>query len=275
MMLSVLTVFSLCMVLIAILGQVPAFAEGTILVTTDKASYTYGEPIFISGEIKDIDSVLHANVIVTFSDGSLAALKLVPVDADKKFNAQIIAGDSMTQIGTYTVTVQYGAENYSSTTSFEFEGPLESFVFDSSNAISSTVLVRDYDDLIKYEITGGKLLEVFPDVDAKSLIVSIDAINSGYVTLTIHRLTLDATINGQDHDFFVLIDGEEADFDEIKSSTDRVLTIAFPAGAEEIEIIGTFVVPEFGTIAAMILAVAIISIIAISTKSRLCIVSRC
>ena len=45
------------------------------------------------------------------------------------------------------------------------------------------------------------------------------------------------------------------------------------AGTEEI-IIGTFVIPEFPTIAAMILAVAIISIIAISSKSRLSIVPR-
>ena len=58
------------------------------------------------------------------------------------------------------------------------------------------------------------------------------------------------------------------------SSTDRTLTIAFPVGAEEIEIIGTFVVPEFGTIAAMILAVAIISIIAVSAKSKLSIIPR-
>ena len=81
-------------------------------------------------------------------------------------------------------------------------------------------------------------------------------------------------IDGEDDDFFVLIDGEEVDFEETTSSTDRILTIAFPAGAEEIEIIGTFVVPEFGTIAAMILAVAIISIIAISAKSRLSIIPR-
>jgi predicted secreted protein with PEFG-CTERM motif len=71
-----------------------------------------------------------------------------------------------------------------------------------------------------------------------------------------------------------LIDGEEVDFDETTTSIDRTLTIEFPAGAEEIEIIGTFVVPEFGTIAAMILAVAIISIIAISAKSRLSIIPR-
>jgi predicted secreted protein with PEFG-CTERM motif len=86
---------------------------------------------------------------------------------------------------------------------------------------------------------------------------------------------LDALLgDGSDDDFFVLVDGEEVDFDEIISSTDRILTIEFPAGTELIEIIGTFVIPEFGTIAAMILAVAIISIIAISAKSRLSIIPR-
>jgi predicted secreted protein with PEFG-CTERM motif len=41
-----------------------------------------------------------------------------------------------------------------------------------------------------------------------------------------------------------------------------------------VDILDGTVVPEFGTIAAMILAVAIISIIAISAKSRLSIVPR-
>jgi predicted secreted protein with PEFG-CTERM motif len=41
-----------------------------------------------------------------------------------------------------------------------------------------------------------------------------------------------------------------------------------------IEIIGTFVIPEFGTIAVMILIIAIISVIAISAKSRLSIMPK-
>ncbi len=126
-----------------------------------------------------------------------------------------------------------------------------------------------------YEITGGKILSIIPHVDANSLIISIDATDDGSLTLTIPRSVLDALFeNGDDDDFFVLVDDEEVDFDEVTSETDRILTIAFPAGAEQIEIIGTFVVPEFGTIAAMILAVAIISIIAISAKSRLSIIPR-
>ncbi|HJJ24420.1 MAG TPA: PEFG-CTERM sorting domain-containing protein, partial [Nitrosopumilus sp.] len=81
-------------------------------------------------------------------------------------------------------------------------------------------------------------------------------------------------INGDDTEFFVLVDDEETEFDEIRTYVDRKLTIPFSEGAEQIEIIGTFVIPEFGTIAAMILAVAIISIVAISAKSRLSIVPR-
>ena len=70
-------------------------------------------------------------------------------------------------------------------------------------------------------------------------------------------------------DFFVLVDGEETNHDS--SSTDDAWTLIIPFynGSEEIEIIGTFVIPEFGTIAAIILAVAITSIIIISARSKL------
>ncbi|MCH1519864.1 MAG: PEFG-CTERM sorting domain-containing protein, partial [Nitrosopumilus sp.] len=98
--------------------------------------------------------------------------------------------------------------------------------------------------------------------------------DEGSITLTIPRSVLDASINDDDDEFFVLVDGEEVDFEEITTSVNRTLAIEFLAGTEQIEIIGTFVIPEFGTIAAMILAVAIISIVAISAKSKLNMLSR-
>jgi len=47
-----------------------------------------------------------------------------------------------------------------------------------------------------------------------------------------------------------------------------------PLTDQEIEIIGSFVVPEFGTIAVLILAIAIISIIAVSSKTKLSILPK-
>jgi len=127
---------------------------------------------------------------------------------------------------------------------------------------------------LDYDITGGTVIDISPDTEANSIFITLDATDQGSITVILPRDVIDATINDEDDDFFVLVDGEEVYFDETKTSSDRTLDIAFSAGAEEIEIIGTFVVPEFGTIAAMILVVAIISIIVVSAKSRLSITPR-
>ena len=50
--------------------------------------------------------------------------------------------------------------------------------------------------------------------------------------------------------------------------------LILPPNAEKVEIIGTKVIPEFGAIAGMILVLAIVSIIAVSAKARLGIISR-
>ena len=276
---SHLTVFALSAILIVSIGMTPAFGQiqNSIVVTTDKAAYTEGQTIVITGEVMNLYSGTPVSVIVKAPNGNLVSIAQVTVGADKKFSTEVTAGGALMKAeGAYTVTVQYGTENRSAETSFDFGG---STVIPTNNVedatiTDTTVSVSGSSDLVGYEITGGKLLNIIPDVDASSLIVSIDASEDGSITLTIPRAVLDATINGGDDDFFVLVDGEEVDFDEMTSSTDRTLTIAFPAGAEEIEIIGTFVIPEFGTITAMILAVAIISIVAISSKSRLSIMPR-
>jgi len=127
---------------------------------------------------------------------------------------------------------------------------------------------------LDHDISGGSVTEMEIEMDSNSLVIEVDATDNGSISVILPRDVIDATNNGNDDDFFVIVDGEEVDFQETKTSTDRTLTVEFPTGAEEIEIIGTFVVPEFGTIAAMILAVAIISIIAVSAKSRLSIMPR-
>ena len=270
-----LSVFALSAILIASIGIAPAFGQiqSSIVVTTDKSSYSEGDIILVTGTVKERIG-MPVSVIVKAPNGNLVSIAQVAVSTDKTFSTEVTAGGSlMKSAGTYTITVQQGTESRTATASFEFSGsattpPTPSKVTDK------TVAIEGSSDLIGYEITGGKLLSIIPDVDANSLIVSISAISDGSLTLTIPRSILDATMGSEDDDFFVLIDGEEVNFDETASTTNRILTITFPVGAEEIEIIGTFVVPEFGTIAAMILAVAIISIIAVSAKSRLSIIPR-
>jgi predicted secreted protein with PEFG-CTERM motif len=272
-----LSMFALSIILIANIGLSPAFGQSSIVVNTDKTSYSEGDTILVTGEISQILGGFSLSLIMKAPNGNLVTIDQITVGSDKKFSTNLAAGGSLMKIGgTYTITIQYGDnKNQMAETSFEFGGSTTiPTTDDSSKVTNTTVSVQGSNNLLGYEITGGKLLSVIPDVDANSLIISIDAVNDGSLTLTIPRSVMDATINGEDDDFFVLVDDEEVDFDEITTSTDRTITITFPAGAETIEIIGTFVIPEFGTIAAMILAVAIISIIAISSKSRLSIIPR-
>ena len=276
-------------------GTTTAFGQNeSIILNIDKTSYLEGETISISGEIKNMIASNQISLIIQSPNGNLVALDQMTVGSDKQFSTEIkLGGKLMKQEGTYTIKVQYGEQSI--TTSFEFGGVIdmpenaleETIVEDTVEDIvmedpaivdsivtATTLTIQDSADLILYEITNGKITNVIPDLDAVSLLIDIEAIDDGSITLTIPRSVLDATINDNDDEFFVLVDGEEVDFEEITTSTDRTLTIEFLAGSEQIEIIGTFVIPEFGTIAAMILAVAIISIIAISAKSRLSIPSR-
>ncbi len=102
--------------------------------------------------------------------------------------------------------------------------------------------------------------------------MSIQTTGDGVLTVTLPRALINATLpNGQDDKYYVLVDGQEStDFQETSTTTtDRTLSIPFTDGTQEIEIIGTQIIPEFGPIAALVLAIAIISIIAVSAKTGL------
>ena len=134
--------------------------------------------------------------------------------------------------------------------------------------LKKPINVQGSDYELTYAISGGVINQVFPDTEAKSLIVQIDSISNGTLAIKLPREVIDAKFGEEDDDFFVVIDGEEVEFDETKTGNERTITIEFPEGTEEIEIIGTSVVPEFGAIAAAILVISIVSVI-LASKSKL------
>ena len=101
--------------------------------------------------------------------------------------------------------------------------------FASINSVyaeSSLYDVLDYD--VGYDIENGEILVMNLDVDTTSLIVEIISFDDGFVELTIPRGLVDATFDDEDDIFFVLIDGNEADYLEIDSAeSSRTLIIPF------------------------------------------------
>jgi len=277
-----LKAFTLFAILIASIGGGSAFAQApqqfgrmieAIIVSTDKASYGDGDTVMISGQVRDlIGQPVTLRVIA--ANGNIVTLAQIDVNSsDKTFTHSLTSGGPLWRsTGEYTVMVQYGSASRTSETTFEFGGSSGGSTGGSSGP---TIGVDRTSFVLSYTITGGSVLSVTPDDEANSLIIGISTTSDGELTITLPRELIDAIgPDGEEDTFFVLIDGEEVDFDETKTSDDRTLTIAFPDGAEEIEIIGSFVVPEFGTIAVLILAIAIISIIAVSSKTKLSILPK-
>jgi len=143
----------------------------------------------------------------------------------------------------------------------------------SKTGVMPTKFVMNIDDreiTLNYSITGGSILDIHPESD--SLIVKMNATEQGMLSINLPREIIDAKIGDMDDYFYVLVDEEEVDFDEIATPTDRTISVWFSEDTDEIEIIGTFVIPEFGMVALFVLLAGVIPMIAIS-RSKLSVIS--
>ncbi len=118
---------------------------------------------------------------------------------------------------------------------------------------------------VEYRITGGSVQNMTIHGENRTLGITLDSMNNGTLALRLPREVIDSqTAEGEDARFAAFIDNAEytepGEIDEPAEDT-RTLLIGFPAGTGSIDVIGTSVIPEFSTIAVVVLAVAIIGII--------------
>jgi len=122
--------------------------------------------------------------------------------------------------------------------------------------------IEDLSDQFTTTLTSGVIHHIGGNTDDATLLVHLfGADDDGKLEITLNS---DIITPFDDGSYFVLVDREEAEFEQMGNT----LHIEYDAGAEKIEIVGSHVVPEFGTIAMIVLAVAIVSIIVLTTKTR-------
>ena len=259
--------------------------DGNLVITLNKESYAAGETITVTGSV--VSGSANTIIIQVISpNGNLAHIAQLEADSDSNFSEDIATsiGGKWKETGTYIMKVTH----YWGTTELQFEygGLMQAQISPSSDVgdvedtndfgLSSVDTLGDYstitieDNDLFYKITGGQVLKIIPDTDSISLIIQIETFSDGDILITLPKTVIDTS----EGDFFVLVDGEETVFYAEQTPDSWTLRIPFYNGSEEIEIIGTFVIPEFGTIAAIILAVAITSIIVLSAKTKLSIMSK-
>jgi len=115
---------------------------------------------------------------------------------------------------------------------------LFAIIFGPSFAQAESMIVEDYQ--VDFEIDGGNVLSMEIDSDFIELIVNIDTSDDGIIEITFPRSLLDATFDGQDDIFFVIVDGFETEYLELTEGADsRTIVVPFFIGDSQIEIIGT------------------------------------
>ncbi len=107
-----------------------------------------------------------------------------------------------------------------------------------ADTVSTEIDSTNYD--IVYTGNNVVLKSATADLDFISLIFDTEVSGSdGDVSITFQRDFFDAKLGYSDDDFFILSDGDEIEFTEVKTDESRTLSFPLSAGTEEIEIIGT------------------------------------
>jgi len=120
---------------------------------------------------------------------------------------------------------------------------------------------------IRYQISGdNQLNEMWVQRDNITLAAEIRALADGVLTIELPRDVIDSKKQSNMDDVYaVFIDGQLVPYDEIMNNTHaRILSIEFGNGSEQIEITGTHIVPEFGPLAALVLAISIAGVVVVT-----------
>jgi len=263
-------IFSVLIILVLIpIGTVFA-SESLISVQTDDSTYDEGDIIVISGQIETIIGETPVTLQL-FKDGNMVEIAQITVSGDGNYSYPILAEGSMWQSqGEYIVKVTYGEGNVSET----------SFLYIPNSEVLTTTDTFEVNagssgtfDL-PYTIRGGTISDISIDENIFGLVVDIDASTNGKIVVDLPRKYIDAEKqNGKDEVFIILIEKQNGDVvettynEETSHSEIRTLTINFEEGDSEIQIIGTYVIPEFGTIVMIILTVGILASVLL-TRNR-------
>jgi hypothetical protein len=121
---------------------------------------------------------------------------------------------------------------------------------------------------IKYQITGGgnRVDNISAEADNATLLVNVLSQSNGRLSIELPRNIIDSKKEGNvDDQYMVFQDGQVTNSEEVKiDSQARTLAIDFDKGTGQIEISGSKIMPEFGPVSALVLALSTVAMIVLT-----------
>jgi len=265
-----------CVILILTFGISMIFqaAEAVDEVTLSTSSDIYydGDHVVVFGSVSTFFENLPITIQI-YHETNLVSVDQVPVAKDGTFVSSFYAtGSKWKDEGTYTIRGQYTPTQIAETT-FEFF----SQVINESHAVFVVDIPNSGSFDVGYTIRGGEVKDVVMNQERYSLVVETMMTSNGNIILKLPRDSFDAQNDDTDTTFIILIskqnnapaDFMQVEYEEIAVSSDyRTIRIPLEEGDKWVEVIGTYVIPEFGSVVIIILVVAVSSAI-IMSKSKL------
>jgi len=254
-------------------GITSAFAA-PISIETDSDAYDHSSIITVTGQIANIDpNYLAVALKVLSPNGNIAGVAQPEVNSDGSFVGTFnTVGLSN---GIHQITATY--LGIDTTISIKIKDTVGTGVA-AETATTTAATIAETETTSAYEFPEGQIAyditcsttspSFIGNGDDSTLDIYIDATDDGVLTIALDESIIKPFDDGT---FFVFVNNEETQ-DFVQEG--NKLTIPCNVGDEKISIVGSWAVPEFGTIAVMILVVAIVSIIIVSAKTKLSLVPR-
>jgi len=263
-----------------------AFAATTITINTDKSVYDHTDTVTITGTVFPVDeNEIPVTIMLVNQYTSIVSIAQLDVNSNGSWSGQIVLNPEdrlQSEDGVYEIRAQYGSAKI--TTSIELTNAIETSEgggTEVGTVVTGTAVtgtdVTGPDGEPFYKLAGGQVNydetcnsnpAFFANADDDSIVIYLDPTKDGILTVTLHEELIKPFEDGT---FAVIVNNQEMqDFTQVGNT----LTIPCVVGTEKIEIHGSWAIPEFGVIAAMILAVAIVSIIVVTAKTKLSLVPR-
>jgi predicted secreted protein with PEFG-CTERM motif len=260
--------------------QQDAFAQSqgmTITATADKGSDT----ITVTGQtISDITDVTFR--VTSPSGNNVVAVGQISPDDNGEFATEFKVGPTWTEDGFYTISAMQ-AITQSSLYTLEVLVEVTNRMVEETSVTESNletglfkpieqIVTRDAGIEISAETEmGSDTITITGSTDRMSTDITLTVVAPNGNVVSIDQVS--PMLNGE-FTSVITTGGPLWTQDGIYTVTAQQFASSAYTTSTEVDIKDGLVVPEFGTIAAMILAVSIISIIAISAKSRLSIMPR-
>ena len=248
-----------------------AEADESVTLSTSNDIYYSGDHVVIFGNISTFFENLPITIQI-YHGTNLIGVDQVPVADDGTFVSSFYAtGSKWHDEGTYTVRAQYTPTQVAET-AFEFFGQ----AVDKSSAVFPVNIPNSGTFDVGYTVRGGEVKDMVMNQERYSLVIETTMASNGNIILKLPRDSFDAQNDDTDTTFIILISKQnnaEADFmqveyEEIAVSSDyRTIRVPLEEGDRWVEVIGTYVIPEFGSVAIIVLVVAVSSAI-IMSKSK-------